>query len=398
MTSFSPTPKPEQAELPLAPVAEYPKLIEELKVFAEMLTFCRPAGSKTEKRFIAQFITPLGAVHDRIGNLWKVIPMPDGTPSRVMWSCHTDTVHVVPGFQELDIVDGMVALAKGSMSNCLGADCTTGVWIMRQMILANVPGTYIFHRQEECGGHGSDDVAKRCDSRLDNIEFAIAFDRKGTRSVITHQMMGNCASKEFVASIIPMLPGVYEADSGGTFTDTANYADMISECTNISVGYYGQHTRTEIQDVEFMYQLAKHMIVFDETQLVAARDPHLYEMLDSLPKSIMRAWEGGHPMNSNQEYIDVPYADATRRPDEYEDYGYGHMTQREVDDLALNRKREKMRRQVEAEYDASWEREVMPRSVADIVREYPEAVADLLEQNGYDVEGLLGDMGLWQRH
>lgn len=330
MTSFAPA-----TLTPSEPVA----IDAELRVFVDMLKYMRPAGSKSEKQFIKQFIRPLGAEPDADGNYWLVIPGLRGR-SQVMWSCHTDTVHHFGGQQALDVANKMIT----STSDCLGADCTTGVWIMRQMILAGVPGVYIFHRSEECGGLGSAAIVRRGDRRLDGIKFAIAFDRKGVDSVITHQMGQRCASEAFVASIAPMLPGAYKSDSGGTFTDTANYTHMIPECTNISVGYYDQHTSKESQDLGHAYDLAEAMKVFDETRLVAARDPSIVEV-----EWCYRAEPTRHAPNrvvyenSNDEWYDYP---------------------------------------------------TEPRNLLDVVQDYPHEVADLLEQMGYDAGALMRGLGM----
>ena len=45
-------------------------------------------------------------------------------------------------------------------SDCLGADDGAGVFLMLEMIDANVEGTYIFHRGEERGGWGSSQIAE----------------------------------------------------------------------------------------------------------------------------------------------------------------------------------------------------------------------------------------------
>ena len=80
---------------------------------------------------------------------------------------------------------------------------------MLEMIKASVPGLYIFHRDEEVGGKGSKYISINTPEILKGIQFAIAFDRYGTTSVITEQMGGKCASREFADSIYSFLPGVY---------------------------------------------------------------------------------------------------------------------------------------------------------------------------------------------
>lgn len=230
-------------------------------VLADMLRFMRPDGSNAEKAFIAKYIDPLGCEKDSFGNRYKRI----GT-APILWSSHTDTVHINGGRQNVAIKDGIAT----STMNCLGADCTTGVFIMRQMIFNGVEGLYIFHRAEEVGGIGSRHIAKTYAKALEEYKFAIAFDRKGETSIITHQG-SRCCSDEFADSLTVALDMKYIKDDGGTFTDTANYTDYIPECTNISVGYYAQHTKSESQDVDFACRLADRMCVADFTKLVEKR-------------------------------------------------------------------------------------------------------------------------------
>jgi hypothetical protein len=42
-----------------------------------------------------------------------------------------------------------------------------------------------------------------------------------------------------------------EPDSTGSYTDSNEYAPIVSECTNISVGYFNQHTKNEVQDLDY---------------------------------------------------------------------------------------------------------------------------------------------------
>jgi len=115
-----------------------------------MHTYCRPSGSATEAKFCALYIDSLpGCTTDEAGNRIITVPMANGAAPRVLWSSHTDTVHRVEGIQKITYGDGIIGLPVGSTSSCLGADCTVGVWLMRQMILRGAPGLYIFHAAEE---------------------------------------------------------------------------------------------------------------------------------------------------------------------------------------------------------------------------------------------------------
>lgn len=239
----------------------------------DMLTYRRPAGSVTETAFIERFIEPTGAYADEYGNYWLTLGK-----SRVIWSCHTDTVHAAHGIQEISTQKGLASVRK---SSCLGADCTAGAWIMLEMIAANIPGCYVFHRDEETGGRGSSYIEKMYPDILACYDFAIAFDRRGTRSIITHQGGRRGASEAFSASIAPMLPAGYASDPDGLFTDTANYVDHVSECSNLSVGYSREHSPQETLDLMHAMSLRAAMVKFDETRLVSARDKTKEEYDDS---------------------------------------------------------------------------------------------------------------------
>lgn len=237
-----------------------------MRSLMSMLTYARPAGSASETAFIRAFIEPLGVNRDGAGNLIKRI----GT-APVLWSCHTDTVHKTGGRQDIATYDGTVGLMAGSTSSCLGADDTAGVWLMSEMILANVPGLYIFHRAEEIGGIGSRFIADKTPALLSGIDYAIALDRKGTGSVITHQM-GRCCSDAFAVSLAAALGGQFVPDDTGLFTDTANYTGLIGECTNLSVGYEKAHSAKEWLDVDFLFSLRDTLIHLDHSAIVLSRE------------------------------------------------------------------------------------------------------------------------------
>lgn len=306
-------------------------------LLVEMLTYKRPAGSDTERLFIHTFLAPLGAMPDEYGNYWIDV----GPNPVVLFSSHTDTVHHSDGRQEVSIdKDGMITadvkrvkrkrstseldrdlksfLKTGLMpkeptelnTNCLGADCTTGVWLMVEMIRARVPGRYVFHREEEVGGKGSSHVARKEPERLKGIQFAIAFDRKGYHSIITEQMTGKCCSNAFAASLATILGAdmELEPDPTGTFTDTANYADIIPECTNLSVGYFNQHGPKESQDMPFAELLLDRLINADWSQLVCRRDP------EAEYRSMYERWSMSGGGGWRQDYEDEEEDDGSWSP------------------------------------------------------------------------------------
>lgn len=191
---------------------------------------------------------------------------------------------------------------------------------MRNMIRAGIPGRYVFHREEEVGGLGSSYVAKEMPKLLDGIKFAIAFDRKGGKDVITHQAGQRTASDAFAKSLAAALdPLVYLPDDWGVFTDTANYDQIVPECSNISVGYYNAHTRDELQDVYHAQQLLKVLLKADFTKLVCERDPSKPDV-DDWYGGYYGAWRSGPTRKSQSARASSRETDAGA----LEDYVYSN--------------------------------------------------------------------------
>lgn len=244
---------------------------KKLKTLIEMHMYCRPMGSLTERNFIEDYIADLpNAECDPHGN-WHVNV--DDAP--VLWSSHLDTVHWKEGIQEVHYNkrSGLLTLPKGSKSSCLGADCTAGVFLMREMILAKVPGHYVFHHGEERGCIGSGKLALLNEKFLSQFKFAIALDRGGTTDVITHQSYGRTASDEFALSMCKQLGGYYKPSDEGVYTDTNEYPDIIAECSNISVGYTRQHSSAETLDTRHLFALLAKLKKIKIDKLVCARVP-----------------------------------------------------------------------------------------------------------------------------
>lgn len=254
------------------PTRKLASLKPRLKELVHMLEYCRPHGTDTEEAFIAKYIDSLPHMQkDGYGNRWCKVGREEPT---IAWSCHTDTVHEVEGKQALEIDAGdQLALDTLSAADCLGADCTAGVWLMRRMILAGKPGLYIFHREEESGGMGSKWLASNTPELVANIQAMIALDRRGYSSVITEQTTGKTASKAFAKSLAAQLGGEFQPDDGGIFTDSAFYSHLIPECTNISVGYFGAHSSYETLDYQFIDSLLLSLLKLDYSKLTIARKP-----------------------------------------------------------------------------------------------------------------------------
>lgn len=161
----------------------------------------------------------------------------------------------------------------------LGADDKAGMYCMLKLIEANVPGLYVFHMGEEVGCVGSKFYAKENVELLSKMKRCISFDRKDTGDIIHTQRGRRCCSDAFVDSFaseleIGMPKGTRFSGTTGVYTDSAEYAHIIPECTNLSVGYYSQHTEDEHQDAYFLTQLlVPALIEVEWSSLETKRDP-----------------------------------------------------------------------------------------------------------------------------
>jgi len=159
-------------------------------------------------------------------------------------------------------------------NSILGADDKAGVTIMLWLIKNKIPGLYYFFIGEEVGCIGSGLAAKMLPFK-GLYDRVISFDRRGTTSVITHQSCMRTCSDEFADELAKQLSfrGLsYKKDDTGVYTDSAEFTSLIPECTNISVGYYAEHTVTETQDIDHLYRLAKSCLDVNWENLPTKRD------------------------------------------------------------------------------------------------------------------------------
>jgi hypothetical protein len=233
----------------------------------DMMETCRPGGSSEEDDYIRDWIEPLDPAEDGYGNRIVEVPTPEGHP-RILWSTHTDTVHWHDGRQKVEVTGCMAWTSDGS---CLGSDDTVGNWLAIEMIKAKVPGVYVFHREEESGGGGSMWLAKNMAKWIESFDCAIALDRADYRDVITYQAGGRCCSDAFAKSLAALLDGDFQPCDRGVFTDTANYVNLIGECTNLSVGYFRQHGPMEHTNLSFAYSMRDALLKADWSKLVFER-------------------------------------------------------------------------------------------------------------------------------
>lgn len=209
---------------------------------------------------------------DEFGNYYIIVKKPNGSFSNTMFTCHLDTYYVygkyelkIPNEQQIKIThrfDGDFIKTDGT--TILGADDKAGMVIMLNMISENVPGLYYFFLGEEIGRLGSVDLSVKFSkflnkNKIPSINKCVSFDRKGYDFITTNQANKICCSDDFATDLSTKLNEYgfwYKKDSSGSRTDSHEFIDIITECTNISVGYFDEHTTDERQDIEFLELLA----------------------------------------------------------------------------------------------------------------------------------------------
>lgn len=325
--------------------------------FFNMLSYKRPEGDLYQEIFNERFLKPIMGKPDGFGNFickvttkGEIVTDSDlflySLPDNIAFMAHHDTVHRTGGIQKLEIFNARhrnkTFRAVGAVdSDCLGADCTTGCWLILEMIKAKVPGIYIIHTGEEIGGIGSGALVESQPDWLNQLEFAISFDRKGDSEIITHQIGGRSCSTEFAVDLGNLLGLGMKPSSSGVYTDSAEYIYDVAECTNISVGYYGQHTKDEIQDLDYLVLLRRALINADWSKL----KPY---------KSIEEKWKASGS-NFRSRFDDDYYYSSSKDWDNYLSQKYSP---------------------------------VEPRKMKDLILDNTDAVVDILMQYGYDYEML----------
>jgi hypothetical protein len=241
------------------------------ETFLKLTSRTYPHGTEN---ILFPYLQELGLEFDQFGNMYKMIGESD-----VMFTSHLDTAtsqecvvnHVIEG----DII-------KTDGNSILGADDKAGVVIMLNMIENNIPGLYYFFLGEEVGCIGSKALSsylKNEENRVGiyDLKKVISFDRRSTSSVITYQGGMRCCSETFAKSLSEELNKYestfkYSPDPTGVYTDSAQFVNIYPECTNVSVGYYKEHTKEENQDIDHLIKLSKAVLSVDWNSLPSERD------------------------------------------------------------------------------------------------------------------------------
>jgi hypothetical protein len=254
------------------------------ETFLRLTSKTVPYGSEDILVESMRELFPKGMQKDEWGNYFYKVG-----ESRSIFAAHLDTVSK-EYVTVTHVFDGNLIKTDGKTT--LGADDKAGITVLLWMIKNNVPGLYYFFIGEEVGCIGSGNAAKFGFFK-GNYDRIISFDRRDVGSIITFQSSSRCCSDAFAESLCNELNQTrklsYKKDTGGVYTDSAEFTHLIPECTNVSVGYYKEHTTTESQDIIHLTDLAEACIKVDWENLPTKRDPKTHEYKDySYPTS--RNW------------------------------------------------------------------------------------------------------------
>ena len=244
----------------------------------DICTFRRGHNSKGEKAFIKKYMSDFVPFYDSKGEVIAYgYDNLKPCQNRILWSSHIDTVHNPKGKVSQSVYcDSItnVLFIDEKTADCLGADCGSGVALMLSMIDDDVHGYYLFHRGEELGRIGSQAMAECHSDFIESFTHAVAFDRRSTDSIITHQSGQRCCSEKFSSQLAELLSMDFKSDDTGSYTDTYSYIHLIDECTNISIGYDSEHTSRESQNINHLIALYESIkaVEWENISLVIDRD------------------------------------------------------------------------------------------------------------------------------
>lgn len=208
----------------------------------------------------------------------------------IHFTAHVDTVHYFGGTQEvlgLHTPIGLMITAEDTTTKkpcVLGADDACGVYLMLEMIEAGVPGIYHFFRGEERGCVGS--RAYRKSVKRDRYDIMIAFDRRGTQDVIAKMGGEVCCSPRFAEALSEAINKAsggelnYKPCLTGGVTDAKQYIGIAREVTNISVGYFNEHTVDEHLNLTHLLKLRDALLKIDFNALPRVKQGLALHSLD----------------------------------------------------------------------------------------------------------------------
>jgi len=235
------------------------------QTFLKLTSYTIPHGMEytLEKYF------PEGIQEDGCGNYYIKIGY-----SRTIFTCHMDTA--CGRYEKVNhVINGGIISTDGR--TVLSGDDKNGMTILLYMIWKKVPGTYYFFQGEESGMVGAHAILKKDKDFFNEYDRMVSFDRRAYTSIITHQLGRRGCSEEFSRALSDEFSyhGLqYRSDKSGIFTDSASFIGIIPEVTNLSCGYFNEHSHSERTDIIFLEKLAKAACLVKWEELPTSDEKH----------------------------------------------------------------------------------------------------------------------------
>jgi hypothetical protein len=270
------------------------------RTFLKMTEKTYPYGYEEDfvKEMVEAGILPNDLSLDSEGNYFYKIG-----DSKTIFTSHFDTACSKQS-DVRHVINGDIVTTDGT--SILGADDKAGVTILLWMIKNRIPGLYYFFIGEEVGCVGSSQASQNNSEFFKGYHRMISFDRRGTDSIITYQSSRRTASDGFASVLANQLnkSGLsYKKDSTGIYTDSAEFSGLISECTNISVGYYNEHTTIERQDLRHLTNLATACLRVNWESLPSVRSIDKVEYADYSRYIVNSKNKRSYSNNNNNGYV-----------------------------------------------------------------------------------------------
>jgi len=218
-----------------------------------------PSGHYKEEKmrdFLTHYLKKEGINHkvDNSGNVYNI-----GNKNAPLLSAHMDTVQDETDNDLIDFIKirGNILTGYG----VVGGDDKCGIIIILDLLQSKKEINFIFSTGEESGGSGARHFVEQ--NNLSHIPYAVVLDRRGSSDIL-------CADNDYgtqrFETVLKTLGKVFQyKPARGLWSD----ADILSDklcCTNLSVGYYSAHQKTEFVDLKdlenatnFTWFIIKHV-------------------------------------------------------------------------------------------------------------------------------------------
>ena len=217
----------------------------------DLLNIHSPSG---EEKPVRDYLHPIleelmdNVYIDDYGNLLATKVCGTGEGATIMLSAHMDTVSSVLHTKSVVENGDIITAEENCTSTVLGADDKAGIAIALT-VLRYIPDAFngtikiAFSKEEEIGCIGADNIDV---SFYDDVDLAIAIDRKGKRDIVVGHQLAFCSDNVgvFVEQVSSLIKMDYKCVEGGV-SDAMIFSGNGINSINLSAGYDNEHTNQE---------------------------------------------------------------------------------------------------------------------------------------------------------